>query len=162
MNCIDCKAKGNIKTIKHRKPIISHCLVFYNDMNVTWVPWRFNAIVKEKRHWAINTRTKQTVWSSFCSDTKFVKLQIVPASLQEIIFVAFLTDCIGAHMNANCMYMQIRTRCFWPNMFKYIKRMCKTCPGCKMKNWVRNRKKSLCIHFQFFNSNCLYYIYCDS
>ena len=41
----------------------------------------------------------------------------------------------------------MRTRYFWPNMFKYIKHMCKICPGCAVKNRVRNRGKELVYSF---------------
>ena len=83
----------------------------------------------------------------FQNDTKYIELRIVPASLVNIIFVAFHANPVGGHLNAYRTYHRIRQRYFWPHMFQYIKRMCKTCPGCSLANLTRNRSSDLVYSF---------------
>ena len=83
----------------------------------------------------------------FQNDVKFVELRVVPASLVNIIFVAFHANPIGGHLNPYRTYHRIRQRYFWPGMYQYIKRMCKACPGCSLSNITKNRCADLVYSF---------------
>jgi hypothetical protein len=52
--------------------------------------------------------------------SSYTQLQIVPSRLQNILFIAFHTNPIGGHLNANrtlhCLHLQY----YWPKMFAYI------------------------------------------
>ena len=56
----------------------------------------------------------------FENDTKYVDLRIVPASMVNIIFVAFHANPIGGHLNAYRTFRRICQRYFWPEMYSYI------------------------------------------
>jgi hypothetical protein len=64
----------------------------------------------------------------------YMRLQIVPCELYNIIFMAFHANPIGAHLNAYRMLHCIRLRFYWPSMYAYVKRMCNACPGCALSN----------------------------
>jgi len=83
----------------------------------------------------------------FQNDTKYVELRIVPASLVNIVFVAFHVNPDGGHLRAYRTYHRIRQQYFRPHMFQYIKKMCKTCPECSLANLTRNRSSNLVYSF---------------
>ena len=64
----------------------------------------------------------------------YVKLHVVPKHLYNIIFIAFHANPSGAHFGVNQTLSKIRIRYFWPNMYRYIKRMCACCAGCALAN----------------------------
>ena len=88
------------------------------------------------------------LWKGFFqNDVKYVSLQIIPASLINIICVAFCTNPIGGHFNFYRTYHRIHQRYFWPGMWQYIKRMCKACPGCSLSNLTKKYMHRLGIYF---------------
>ena len=50
----------------------------------------------------------------------YVKLQIVPKSLRNIIFIAFHSNPAGAHFSLYQTFHKIRLRYFWPGMYAYV------------------------------------------
>ena len=76
-----------------------------------------------------------------------VALKIVPASLRNIIFIAFHSNPIGGHLSAYHTVHRIRLRFYWPLMVKYIQQMIKRCPGCKMANSTINSKQNYIYSF---------------
>jgi hypothetical protein len=79
--------------------------------------------------------------------TSYTRLQIVPQSLRDIIFVAFHSSPIGEHLNAYGTLHRLRLRYHWPEMYSYIKRMCNACPGCALSNPTRGVSSKLVYHF---------------
>jgi hypothetical protein len=79
--------------------------------------------------------------SSFC------RLQYVPASLRDVIFIAFHANPIGGHLNRVRTFRNIRLRYFWPGMFGYVKNLCAKCPGCALANRTHSPSKSLLYNF---------------
>jgi hypothetical protein len=79
--------------------------------------------------------------------TFYTRLQIVPAVLRNILFVAFHLNPIGGHLNAYCTLHRLRMRFHWPEMYLYIKRMCHACPGCALLNPLRGSSLELIYHF---------------
>jgi hypothetical protein len=66
--------------------------------------------------------------------SSYACLQLVPAVFYNIIFIAFHTNPIGGHFNTYHTLHCMRLWFYWPGMFKYIKRMCRACPGCTLAN----------------------------
>ena len=58
---------------------------------------------------------------------EYIKLQLLPASLQNIIVIAFHTNPIGGHLIPYEIYQKIRLRYFWPHLYKYCGKLTKTC-----------------------------------
>ena len=83
----------------------------------------------------------------FAGEEKFVDLRIVPASLQNIIFVAFHANPIGAHLDTPRTFHRIRQRYFWPGMWQYCKRLIKACPGCSLSKITQTRSSDLVYGF---------------
>ena len=83
----------------------------------------------------------------FQHDIKYVHLRIVPASLQNIIFVAFHANPIGGHLDSFRTFHRIRQRYFWPGMYQYCKRLIKACPGCSLSNITQSRSSDLVYSF---------------
>jgi hypothetical protein len=83
----------------------------------------------------------------FPDDVKYVELRIVPSSLYNIIFVAFHANPIGAHLDPYRTHHRIRQRYFWPGMYQYIRKMCRACPSCTLKNITKNRCSDLVYSF---------------
>jgi len=77
----------------------------------------------------------------------YTRLQIVPKSLLNIVFVAFHSNPIGGHSNAYRTLHRIRLRYFWPEMYSYIKKMCHACPGCALSNPGHRTSSELVYHF---------------
>ncbi len=48
-----------------------------------------------------------------CSSTSYTRLQIVPAELQNILFVAFHSNPIGGHLDAYCTLHWLRMQFHW-------------------------------------------------
>jgi hypothetical protein len=40
------------------------------------------------------------LWEPICGSTSYMRLQIVPAELQNILFIAFHLNPIGGHLDA--------------------------------------------------------------
>jgi hypothetical protein len=76
-----------------------------------------------------------------------IKLRIVPAKLRNVIFAAFHGNPIGGHFNAARNFSRLRLRFFWPEMYKYCKRMCDACPGCRLGNLTTSRRRELIYSF---------------
>jgi hypothetical protein len=79
--------------------------------------------------------------------TSYTCLQIVPAELRDILFVAFHSNPIGGHLNTACTLHRLRLRYHWPEMYAYIKQMCHACPGCALSNPSRSPLSDLIYHF---------------
>ena len=77
----------------------------------------------------------------------YIKLQLVPEGLRNIIFIAFHSNPIGGHFNAYCIFHQIKLRFYWPGMYSYITDMCKKCPGCALSNATKRRSSELIYSF---------------
>lgn len=77
----------------------------------------------------------------------YTRLQLVPRTLRNIVFVAFHTNPIGGHFNAARTFHRIRLRFYWPNMYKYIDRMCRACPGCVLANRTKSKSAELVYNF---------------
>ena len=74
-------------------------------------------------------------------------LQLVPSEFFNIIFIAFHTNPISGHFNTyhtlHCMCL----RFYWPGMYKYIKQMCRACPGCNLANPTNSKSTELVYNF---------------
>ncbi len=68
----------------------------------------------------------------FWGSSLYTRLQIVPANLQNIHFVAFHTNSIGGHFNAYRTLHHLCLQYHWPEIYTYIKQMCSACPGCTL------------------------------
>jgi hypothetical protein len=77
----------------------------------------------------------------------YTRLQIVPAELRDILFVAFHSNPIGGHLDTARTLHRLRLRYHWPEMYSYIKRMCHACPGCALSNPSRSPSSDLIYHF---------------
>jgi hypothetical protein len=77
----------------------------------------------------------------------FMQLQIVPAPLRNIIFIAFHVNPIGEHFGLYHTFHKIRLRYFWPCMYKYIDYLIKSCAGC---NLIKSKiRKSSALAYPF-------------
>ncbi len=61
-------------------------------------------------------------------------LQLVPLHFHNLVFIAFHSNPLGAHLNATRTLHRIRLRFNWPGMYRYITPMCNACPGCALTN----------------------------
>ena len=77
----------------------------------------------------------------------FTRLQLVPAELMNIVFIAFHTNAIGGHLNAYRMLHRLRLRFYWPGMYSYVKRMCQACPSCALANPTCGKSSELVYNF---------------
>ena len=77
----------------------------------------------------------------------YTRLTLVPREFYSIIFTAFHANAIGGHFNAYRTLHRIRMRFFWPGMFQYIRKMCRACPGCALKNPTQQRSSELIYNF---------------
>jgi hypothetical protein len=82
-----------------------------------------------------------------CGSMSYTRLQIVPAELRDILFVAFHSNPIGGHLDMACTLHRLRLRYHWPKMYAYIKRMCQACPGCALSNPSRSPSSDIVYHF---------------
>ena len=79
--------------------------------------------------------------------SSFTQLQLVPAELINIVFIAFHTNAIGGHLNAYRMFNHLRLRFYWPGMYSYVKRMCQACPSCALANPTCGKSSELVYNF---------------
>jgi hypothetical protein len=77
----------------------------------------------------------------------FARLQLVPAKLMNIVFIAFHTNAIGGHLNAYQTFHRLRLHFYWPGMYSYVKHMCQACPGCALANPTRGKLSELVYNF---------------
>jgi hypothetical protein len=77
----------------------------------------------------------------------YIRLQLVPCEIYNIIFVAFHANPIGAHLNAYWTLHCIRLCFYWPSMFAYMKHMCNACPGCALSNPTHGKSSELVYGF---------------
>jgi hypothetical protein len=82
-----------------------------------------------------------------CGSSSYTRLQIVPLDLCNILFVAFHSNPIGGHLNSTRTLHRLRMRYFWPEMYSYVVRMCKACPGCALANPTQKTSSDLIYHF---------------
>jgi len=67
----------------------------------------------------------------------YARLQLVPSHFQNLVFIAFHSNPLGAHLNATRTLHRILLRFYWPGMYGYITHMCNACPGCALANPTR-------------------------
>jgi hypothetical protein len=77
----------------------------------------------------------------------YARLQLVRADFFNILFVPFHTNPIGRHFNTYHTFHFMHIQFYWPGMFKYIKRMCRACPGCALANPSHSKSAELVYHF---------------
>jgi hypothetical protein len=82
-----------------------------------------------------------------CGSTSYIRLQIVPDGLRDILFVASHSNPIGGHLNAYRSLHCLHLRYHWPEMYSYINRMCNACPGCALSNSLHSTSPELIYHF---------------
>jgi hypothetical protein len=99
-------------------------------------------------HSCINLEDKILIYCKpIAGSSSYARLQLVPANFFNILFVAFHTNPIGRHFNTYHTFHCMRIRFYWPGMFKYIKRMCRACPGCALANLPHSKSAELVYHF---------------
>jgi hypothetical protein len=74
-------------------------------------------------------------------------LQLVPSHFRNIVFIAFHSNPLGAHLNATRTLHWICLRYYWPGMWWYITCMCNACPGCTLTNPTRGQSHELIYSF---------------
>ncbi len=74
-------------------------------------------------------------------------LELVPSHFWNVVFIAFHSNPLGAHLNATRTLHQIRLQFYWPGMYRYITCMCNACPGCALTNPTRGRSCELIYNF---------------
>jgi hypothetical protein len=79
--------------------------------------------------------------------SSFTCLQLVPAEIVNIIFIAFHTNLIGGHLNAYQTLHCLQLHFYWPRMYSYIKQMCQACPGCVLANPTSRKSSKLVYNF---------------
>jgi hypothetical protein len=86
-------------------------------------------------------------WEPNRGSTSYTRLQIVPAELRDILFIAFHSNPIGGHLDTARTLHRLRLCYHWPKMYAYIKRMCQACPGCALSNPSRSPSSDIVYHF---------------
>jgi hypothetical protein len=71
----------------------------------------------------------------------------VPSEFFNILFIAFHTNPIGRHFNTYHTLHRMRLWFYWPGMYKYIKQMCRACPGCNLANPTHSKSAKLVYNF---------------
>ena len=64
----------------------------------------------------------------------YTKLQIVPLSFWNALFICFHASHIGGHLNAHRRHARLHLRFYWPGIFIYCAKCCKQCPRCALAN----------------------------
>jgi hypothetical protein len=77
----------------------------------------------------------------------YARLQLVPSHFRNLVFIAFHSNPLGAHLNVTRTLHRIRLRFYWPGMYGCITRMCNACPGCALTNPTRGRSRELIYSF---------------
>ncbi len=77
----------------------------------------------------------------------YARLQLLPSEFFNIIFIAFHTNPIGGHFNTYHTLHCMRLWFYWPGMYKYIKQMCRACPGCNLANPTNSKSTELVYNF---------------
>ncbi len=77
----------------------------------------------------------------------YARLQLVPSHFCNIVFIAFHSNPLGAHLNATHTLHRIRLRYYWPGMWRYITCMCDACPGCALTNPTHGQSCELIYSF---------------
>ncbi len=77
----------------------------------------------------------------------YARLQFVPSHFWNLVFVAFHSNPLGAHLNATRTLHCIRLQFYWPGMYGYITHMCNACPGCALTNPTHGRSRELIYSF---------------
>ena len=77
----------------------------------------------------------------------YTRLQLVPKDIRNIVFIAFHTNPIGGHFNPYRTLHRIRLRFYWPKMWSYVQKMCKSCPGCSLANRTHRPSSELVYGF---------------
>ena len=80
------------------------------------------------------------------SDT-YVNLRLVSFDLRKTLFLAFHSNPLGGHYPVYYTFHRIRLWYFWPEMYSFIKRMCKLCAACGLANSSSNPSKELVYQF---------------
>jgi hypothetical protein len=74
-------------------------------------------------------------------------LQLMPSHFRNVIFAAFHSNPLGAHLTATRTLHRIQLCYYWPGMWRYITRMCEACPGCTLANPTHSRSFELIYSF---------------
>eukprot|EP00956_Cyclotella_meneghiniana_P008386 scaffold11286_cov51-Cyclotella_meneghiniana.AAC.2 len=86
--------------------------------------------------------------SSLQGSDDMVDLQIVPASLKNVVVIAFHANPIGGHFNAWRTFARIKLRFFWPpRMYSYITNLVSRCAGCRLSNPTIRQSAELVYRF---------------
>ena len=67
---------------------------------------------------------------------------VIPASLRHEVLVACHDHCTASPLGITKTYEKIRTRYYWPNMFKDIEHWCASCVDCSMKKISRGHRRA--------------------
>jgi hypothetical protein len=87
------------------------------------------------------------LWEPIRGSTSYVRLQIVPKELHDILFVASHSNLISGHLNAYRTLHHLCLQYHWPELLSYIKQMCQACPGCAPSNSLPGTSSELIYHF---------------
>ncbi len=83
------------------------------------------------------------LWTPGNRSSKSLCVQIVfPAALRHEILTACHDDPTAGHLGITKIYDKVRSRYYWPNMFKDIEHWCKSCVDCSMKKIPRGQRKT--------------------
>lgn len=82
----------------------------------------------------INSNEKLIPLEPITIQPKFIKLTIVPESLQKHIFHCFHTKPLEGHFSLYQTLHRIRLRFHWSGMYSFINKMITSCSACILKN----------------------------
>jgi hypothetical protein len=88
-------------------------------------------------------------WETIIGSKSYMRLQLASSQFHNIIFVAFHSNPIGAHLNPYHTFHCVCLQFCWPGMYTYITCMCCTCPGCALSNPNKANSRKIVYNFPF-------------
>eukprot|EP00956_Cyclotella_meneghiniana_P009859 scaffold13641_cov42-Cyclotella_meneghiniana.AAC.3 len=104
-----------------------------NSAKMSKLHFVYRQYIRDSRM-AITAQGMLIIYESIQGSDDLAELQIVPASLKNIVFIAFHANPLGGHFNTFRTMHRIRLRFWWPRMYSYIEKLIDKCAGCKLTN----------------------------
>ncbi|XP_039528746.1 uncharacterized protein LOC120479938 [Pimephales promelas] len=141
--------RENLSVLQATDPIIGQFLVYWDRQRPPDAQEKGSEppeVLELVRQWEKLVKIEGILYRRFCpqEEHREIRQVVLPAVLRERVLIGLHDD--HGHQGIERTASLVRSRCYWPGMFKFIEEWCKKCQRCTLAKVVRPKVRSFMGH----------------
>lgn len=149
ISALPVQPRENLSVLQETDPVIGQFLVYWDRQRPPDTQEKASEsseVLELVRQWEKLVRIEGILYRRFCpqEEHREIRQVVLPAVLRERVLTGLHDD--HGHQGIERTASLVRTRCYWPGMFKFIEEWCKKCKRCTLAKVVRPKVRSFMGH----------------